>query len=252
MIQKSKKINKKSDLTLVIPCFKESDRLPIFLSSLIKNMPQDIRYVIVDDGSPIADYNLLLERVKPFLSQKVSLLRYEKNRGKGGAIEFGLEHANTEYVGFLDADGSIPDYEVINLWQYTKMHPDLDLILSSRIKLLGKQIDRTLKRHLSGRIFVTYLNFLFNVPVYDSQCGYKIFKKSLFNSIQVNIINKRWLWDTELVILSYLNGYKCIEIAIDWKDVQGSKVSLFSDAIKMALGLWNFKKLIVNPRGNKI
>ncbi len=241
MIKKSNNLIKKIELTIIIPSYKESDRLPIFLSSLIKNMPQDIRFIIVDDGSPIKDYNLLLERVKPFLSQKVSLLRYEKNRGKGGAIEFGLEHANTEYVGFLDADGSIPYYEVINLWQYTKMHPDLDLILSSRIKLLGKQIDRTLKRHLSGRIFVTYLNFLFNVPVYDSQCGYKIFKKSLFNSIQVNIINKRWLWDTELVILSYLNGYKCIEIAIDWKDVQGSKVSYLIDSLFILIDIFKFK-----------
>jgi dolichyl-phosphate beta-glucosyltransferase len=245
MIKKSKKSSQNSGLTIVIPSFKEAERLPLFLSTLTKNMPNDISYIIVDDGSPIDDFNLLCERVKPFLNPNVSLLRYDINRGKGGAIEFGLEHANTEYVGFLDADGSIPHYEVINLWEYTKSNLHLDLILSSRIKLLGKQIDRSIKRHISGRIFVTYLNFLFNVPVYDSQCGFKIFKLSLYNSIKSKIINKRWLWDTELLILSYLNGFKCAEVAIDWKDVQGSKINLISDAIKMAFGLWDFKKKIL-------
>lgn len=249
MIKKIKKSSKKSShkvrLTIVIPSFKEADRLPVFLSSLTENRPDDISYIIVDDGSPIEDFNLLVERVRPYLNSQVTLLRYETNRGKGGAIEFGLEHANTEYVGFLDADGSIPHYEVINLWEFTKSNLHLDLILSSRIKLLGKQIDRSIKRHISGRIFVTYLNYLFNVPVYDSQCGFKIFKLSLYNSIKSKIINKRWLWDTELLILSYLKGFNCAEVAIDWKDVQGSKINLISDAMKMALGLWNFKNKIL-------
>jgi dolichyl-phosphate beta-glucosyltransferase len=236
--------NKKPNyqLTIVIPSYKESIRLPIFLSTLAHVLPKEMNLIIVDDGSPKEDFQSLKDKIAPFLNEQIQLLRYEKNRGKGGAIEFGLEHTDAPWLGFLDADGSISATEVLYLWNFAKSQNNFDLVLSSRIKLLGKTIDRTFKRHFFGRIFVTYMNFLFHVPVYDSQCGYKIFRKSLYESVKNQILNKRWLWDTELVILSYKSKFNCIEIPIDWQDIPGSKISLISDSIKMALGLWEFKK----------
>ncbi len=240
----SKSNLEKSVLTLVIPAFRESERLPKFLKTLLDQLPKDIHIIIVDDGSPATDFEILESQLQELKHPQIELLRYPINRGKGGAIEYGLEHSKSKWVGFLDADGSIPAYEVLALWTYAKNHEDVDFILSSRINLLGKNINRTFKRHLFGRIFVTYLSLLFQVPVYDSQCGFKIFKATVFKKIAHLIQNKRWLWDTELIILAHKFGSKMIEIPIDWKDVPGSKINLISDSLKMALGLWNFKNFL--------
>jgi glycosyltransferase involved in cell wall biosynthesis len=103
-------------LTIIIPCYKEVDRLPLFLNDLYTQLNHlDINFIIVDDGSPIEDFNKMKNLIDPFLSEKFKLLRYEKNLGKGGAISYGLTHASSDYIGFVDADGSIPFYEIENI-----------------------------------------------------------------------------------------------------------------------------------------
>lgn len=169
------------------------------------------------------------------------MIRLEKNFGKGGAIEFGIENTKGEILSFLDADGSISKDEVQNCIEYFFSHPEIDLLISSRIKMLGKRIQRSLKRHLSGRIFITIFNYLFNVPAYDTQCGFKIFKKEKYNLVKELILNKSWTWDTELIILFYLKKFNIIEYPISWHDEAGSKVSLFKDSFRMFFSLIKFK-----------
>jgi dolichyl-phosphate beta-glucosyltransferase len=230
-------------LTIIIPCYKEVDRLPLFLNDLYTQLNHlDINFIIVDDGSPIEDFNKMKNLIDPFLSEKFKLLRYEKNLGKGGAISYGLTHASSDYIGFVDADGSIPFYEIENIANYMKNNYQIDMLIASRILMLGKKIERKFLRHLSGRLFSTMLNAIFPMKVYDSQCGFKIFSKLKYEKINNFITDKRWLWDTQLLILFYISSFNIIEYPVDWKEQPGSKVKIISDSINMFLGLIKFKK----------
>lgn len=232
-------------LTIIIPCYKESNRLPEYLGDIHKNLNNlEVKFIIVDDGSPLEDFIKMESLIKPYLNDKINLLRYERNLGKGGAISFGISNTQSEYVGFLDADGSIPFYEVKNLIDNLHKNREIDMLVASRILMLGKKIERNFLRHLIGRLFSTFLNILFPMNVYDSQCGFKIFSKNKYTEISKYITDYRWLWDTQVLILFYLFNFKIIEYPIDWKEKSGSKLVIFVDALKMLWGLLEFKKKI--------
>lgn len=41
--------NSPAELTLIIPCFNESNRLPSFLETFVKDIPQSLKIIIIDD-----------------------------------------------------------------------------------------------------------------------------------------------------------------------------------------------------------
>jgi glycosyltransferase involved in cell wall biosynthesis len=238
-------INKKK-IVIIIPCYKEQDRLPQYLSELKKFVSiYDLQFVIVDDGSPEVLYNKLKLNIEPYLSESIVLLHYPTNKGKGFAISYGIDNSNSEIIGFLDADGSIPDYEVGRLInQFINEISEIDMLIASRIMILGKKINRKFHRHFMGRIFISYLNYLFPMKVYDSQCGLKLFKRQNYEIVKNQIHDFRWLWDTQLLILFYYNHFKNIEVPIDWNEIGQSRVNIFKDSALMFMGLIKFKKKI--------
>lgn len=243
----------KIDFTIIIPCYKEHERLPKFLenlSILIKN--SNIKILIIDDGSPENYFDLLKTNVSKFLNKNIELHHYEKNIGKGHAIAYGINLAKTKYVGFLDADGSIGEKEVFRMVNYFRKNSEIDMLISSRIAMLGRTIDRKISRHVTGRIFATISNILFPIQVYDSQCGFKLFSKAKYENVKNKIIDNQWLWDTQLLILFYYSGFKILEFPIDWSEKENSKIRFFRDALKMFFGLIKFKKQLEFNGAKKI
>lgn len=217
----------------------------MFLISLKEIIEKyELEILIIDDGSPIEDFKKLELSIRTLLNEKTKLFRSEKNLGKGGAIEFGIQKSKGEILAFLDADGSISKEEVKNCLDYFLKNQEIDLLMTSRIKMLGKTVKRSFKRHFSGRVFITFFNFLFSIPAYDTQCGFKVFKKEKFEMVKTYIQDKRWTWDTELVILFCLYKFNVIEFPVSWKDTDGSKINLLNDSWKMFYSLLKFKKYL--------
>ena len=229
-------------ITLVIPSYCESERLPNYLGILAGTIPRDMKLIIVDDGSPEQEFLSMQTKIAKYLSHQVELMRYEKNKGKGGAIEFGLENAKTPWLGFLDADGSIPAHEVNRLWSLAKEENRIELLMSSRKPAPAYTVVQDPVRKILRKIFVSYLRLLFRSQIHDSQCGYKIFSRNFYQESKEHLMDKGWLWDTELVILAQTFGKKILEIPIDWSEKRGSKMHVCTDSIRMLRGLWRFKK----------
>lgn len=233
-------------LTIVIPCYNEQDRFPIFFQQLCKDLEgvNDIQIFIIDDGSELVNYNTMVDKIQKIPSQlNYKLIRYEKNKGKGFAISKGIEEANTDYVGFVDADGAVPGYEILNLWNYLKNNPNVDYVSGARIIMLGKKVYKSFPRHISSRIFATYFTLIYGIKMYDPQCGLKLFKKSAYLQVFSSIQDFRWLWDTQLTVLLHKKKYNLEEIPIDWKEVRGSKVSILKDSISMFFKLLHYRKI---------
>jgi len=240
----------KIGLSLIIPAYNEKDRLPVYFHSLIavlKQLPCKAEVLIVDDRSRFADqevYRSLANEEKDW----VKVLSFEENRGKGAAIKAGFQQAQGEWVGFVDADGATSAEEVFRLINVAIHSPrdggrrlgdtKLDAVFGSRIKLLGRAISRSPVRHATGRIFATLTARLFNIPVYDSQCGCKFFWKKSFIPVFEESTETGWLIDVELIALAYRKGLKMLEVPVSWHDVSGSKINLFSDGITMITGLF--------------
>jgi glycosyltransferase involved in cell wall biosynthesis len=236
-------------LTIVIPSFNEKDRLPQFLKKLVN---QDIikkvsTIIVVDDGSLKESAEIIACLCEDLKRQDIDIefCRRSINGGKGAAILTGIKRSKTAYVGFVDADGAVGSESIAEVVQKlinsNAQNQQIDGIIGSRIKMLGKDVKRSAVRHYIGRIFATYISLLLNIPVYDSQCGCKFFKSDILKPILPHITDQRWLFDTQVLILLYHLGYNIIEYPVDWRDIRGTKISLVKDSVKMFQMMLRFR-----------
>jgi hypothetical protein len=145
------------------------------------------------------------------------------------------QEAPCEYIGFWDADLATPLSAIPQFLEVIEGHPHLHMIFGSRIRLLGRTIRRNPARHYLGRIFATAASKTLSLPIYDTQCGAKIFKATpdLAQVLALPFIS-RWIFDVEIIArYIQLRGREfCFnsiyEFPLDsWEDVAGSKVGPF-------------------------
>lgn len=227
---------------LVIPCYNDSARLGRVLPELcqsVRRVPMQVSLQVVDDGSTLANRTALGDLICemqvefPFLLPPIY---QQPNQGKGAAILRGWEVAvDPDWLGFLDADGAVPSYEVCRILSTLGHQPDDDAVcyFASRVKMRGKKMNRSFLRHLTGRIFATLVGAMIDPEVYDSQCGFKLIPVAAYRLVKPLLREKRFAFDVEL--LAALNHFGCPveEVPVDWSDIPGSKVSLVRDSIRM-------------------
>jgi len=88
---------------VVLPCLDEAAALPAVLAAL----PPGYHAIVVDNGSTDGSPDVA--------AAHGATVVYETRRGYGAAVHTGLEHARSEVVCFLDADGSLDPAELVPL-----------------------------------------------------------------------------------------------------------------------------------------
>lgn len=101
-------------VSIIVPVWNVEKYLPKCLDSLVNQTLEDIEIIIVNDESPDNSQKIIDRYLKKY-PHKVKALT-QKNGGQGSARNYGLEHAEGEYVGYVDSD----DY--IELDMYEKMY----------------------------------------------------------------------------------------------------------------------------------
>src|SRR5690606_18799800 len=99
------------------------------------------------------------------------------NEGKAEAVRRGMQVAfrrHPEYVGFWDADLATPLDEIGRFRAVLDRRSELQLVIGSRTRLLGRRIERKRSRTLLGRLFATVASRAVQLPVFDTQCGAKL------------------------------------------------------------------------------
>jgi dolichyl-phosphate beta-glucosyltransferase len=216
---------------VVVPCHNEAARLDMARFAALAESG-GVRLLFVDDGST-DDTGVLLSRLEG--SAGMDLIRLPRNMGKAEAIRRGLlrgldEGAST--LGYLDADLATPPEELLRMLELLDERDDLSFVLASRVALLGRHIKRRARRHYLGRVFATFASIFLRIPVYDTQCGAKVFRASpaIREALQTPF-RSSWVFDVEL-IGRLLRGSSTVdpvpleefeEMPLrEWRDVSGS------------------------------
>lgn len=242
--------NKK--VLVVVPCWRESTRLPIFLTELCRKLSelQDIKILVVDDGSGAAECvatQRIVDKIRLHHPQLAPPLLLPENLGKGGAVYAGWkQHENAEWLAFVDADGSCSASETKRLIELARSTPGTApaALFASRVKMLGRQVDRQFKRHLMGRIYATLVSELLHIPVYDSQCGLKLVPRAAFEKISNRLSIKGFAFDADLLVNLLDAGQDVVEVPIDWHETPGGKIQLIRDS-------WRMFRDVLRIRGNR-
>ena len=186
---------------IVVPCYNELNRIQLSEFSQFLSSNGSIFFCFVNDGSTDGTQQKLADFVNcnPERSQLVNL---PKNQGKAEAVRQGintmLKTSEYQFVGYWDADLATPLTEIQRFIHKFKSNNELKAVCGSRILRLGSSIRRSVFRHYFGRIFATIVSEILNIPVYDTQCGAKIFLAEFAEFIFTEKFLSRWFFDVEL------------------------------------------------------
>ncbi|MEA1909727.1 MAG: dolichyl-phosphate beta-glucosyltransferase [Patescibacteria group bacterium] len=222
---------KNPKLTVIIPTFNESNRITETLESVrefLITQSYDHEVIIVDDGS-VDD---TVEKIKEYTQEDANfkIITYQPNKGKGNAVKTGVLNAKGEYVVYMDADNSTKISEVDKLWPHTK---DYDVVFGSRHHPEATiHIRQAIHRIILSRLSNLLIRVLLLPNIYDTQCGFKLFKtdvaKKVFSKNRLN----RFGFDFEVLAMSRNMGYKIKEVGVDWYNDSDSKVRAGREALR--------------------
>lgn len=197
-----------------------------------------VNFLFVDDGS--TDDTLSVLRAACKESRSLDVVGMASNVGKGEAVRFGmlhvLNHCRTDLVGYWDADLATPLNEIGRFLRRFAQEESIAAVFGARVQLLGRRVCRSATRHYLGRIYATIASWALDLPVYDTQCGAKMFRciPSLRDSLEGRF-ESRWAFDVELMARLLDRGVdpSCLfEIPLEsWTDIPGSKLGLLESLV---------------------
>lgn len=228
--------------TIIVPCYNEAERLDLDQFSCFMKQHPEFFFLFVNDGSSDNTGELL----KKFCSNHAGadLLELKKNCGKAEAVRAGMLHAKefpVTFIGFYDADLATPLEEFCEMLALAR--ENTLFISGCRIMRLGSTIVRKTSRHLLGRVFATAASWHTDLPVYDTQCGAKIYHiRTIEKAFQRPFVTK-WFFDVEILrrLISVYGREQLIDNSVEyplhcWIEKSGSKLRLFailSDFIRL-------------------
>jgi dolichyl-phosphate beta-glucosyltransferase len=238
---------------IVVPCYNEADRLNSDAFKTYLEGPDSASVIFVNDGS--TDQTLaLLKRFAEEMPAKVRVFDKQPNAGKAEAVRYGMLQAlntpDAAYIGFWDADLATPLDAVADLLGVLISLPKVEIVLGSRVRLMGRHIERQPARHYLGRVFATFASIILGLPLYDTQCGAKLFRvtPSLVKILDQPFLS-RWIFDVEMIarfVRLHPDHGQIDELVYEfplycWRDIPGSK--LRSRDFYRAIGeLWTIKR----------
>lgn len=238
-------------ICIVIPFYNEEKRFPVSEFNEFYNNTEDVAFCLVNDGSKDKTLDLL-NGLKLGMEERIMVHNLSINSGKAEAVRQGMLKSagwkNFEAIGYFDADFSTPLEEVFLLYDNLKKNPSYKIAFGSRVRRLGATIERTTKRHYFGRVFSTVASLILHLPVYDTQCGAKLFTKDVIKELFHAPFISRWLFDVEIfarfIKSEGIDKVKksMIEVPLNcWEEKGESKISFF-DFVKVPLELIKIKK----------
>jgi thiamine biosynthesis lipoprotein len=215
------------DLALVLPCWRESKRLPGFLPGLCESVSASglrVEVIVSDDGSPPAEREAtsrFVETLRPRFSFLRPLAGDTVHRGKGGAICAGWRAATpgVAVLAFVDADGAVPPDDVVAFLRAALAQPD-QMFAATRVA--GSKVTRTLHRRIASRAFAAWARLWTGTSVHDPQCGLKAIPAAMFARHEWR--EEGFALDLELLTVARCDGIAVNEFPVRWREVGRSRL----------------------------
>jgi len=168
--------------------------------------------------------------------------------GKGGALIEGLKLAPTaDLVGYVDADGATSPQAFHELAK--RCRGRIDCVIGSR--WLPDSVlhqTQTWVRRAFSRCFHLIVEVLFLMGFKDTQCPAKVARRAAIEKVHSQLQTADLAFDVNLLYVLKREGFNVIEVATDWTDKIGSKVtqSLLRSSLVMFLSVVRLR-LVYSP-----
>jgi dolichol-phosphate mannosyltransferase len=192
-------------LDVVLPAYNEADTIRKVVSNfndeIITKLPS--RLVVAEDGSYDGTKEIL-QSLKDELS--ISLFSTPVRKGYTRGVGDALKRCNAPWIFFSDSDGQ---YSPSSFWQLWENRGEYDMII-------GRKLHRSegIHRTILSKGFHGITNNLFGLKLHDADCGFRLIRKSLIDSVLGNVNSLEYSFWAELTIRASLQGFRILEVPI--------------------------------------
>ena len=164
-------------LDLIIPLYNESASLPSFHASLLHalaNLPYDLRFLYIDDGSEDDTGKLLAEMARA--DARVQPIALSRNFGHQAALTAGLDAASADAVVMLDGDGQHPPAlvpELVRLFE-----AGYEVVQTTRLDPGGLRFKRA-----TGAGFYWLINRLGETRIPEGAADFRLLSRDAVNAL---------------------------------------------------------------------
>ena len=224
-------------LTILLPVYNEARRIQRGLDCAKqlsdKLTPHcNVEILVVDDGSTDGSTDSLPHNVR---------LLKRPHLGKGATVRAGLEFSTSEWTLFTDIDWSVPIETVYQLIVKGLQSP-ADIIIASREISGATRIAEPPWRHLLGKVFNRWVQWMLLAGYMDTQCGCKMLRRSAIDTVVPLMKEDGWAFDVELLLIANLKGFNVSEFAVPWVYQSQSKIQVWRDGLQMAQAVWRMRQ----------
>ncbi|HVS47063.1 MAG TPA: glycosyltransferase [Verrucomicrobiae bacterium] len=201
-------------ISVIMPAYNEARHIVDNIREVVQTLSDlayDYEIIVVDDGS---GDNTYLHAVKVLMQhpEKVRIVRYDVNCGKGNALICGTTYAIGKYVVFLDADIDLHPVQLPVLFEIM-VAKDADVVIGSKRHPLSNVVYPPIRR-LYSSVYFALVRALFGLPLRDTQTGLKVFKMAVLRKVFPRVLVKRFAFDVEVLALAHRYGFKVVDAPV--------------------------------------
>jgi glycosyltransferase involved in cell wall biosynthesis len=235
-------------LSVLMPAYNEAGTIGDVLEAL-KALDYELEIVVVDDCS--SDETAAIVTTLAQGDERITLLRHERNRGKGAAVRTALARSTGAVVIIQDADAEYDPTDIPSL---------VDLILAGRAdavygsRLRGGQPQRAhLFWHYAGNRFLSLLTgMLFNTTLSDMEVGYKAIRGDIARGLQ--LVSDDFCIEPEITArIVSIPDIRIYEVPIAYYGrtfAEGKKIT-WRDGLRAVWALWRFRLVTWRERPDR-
>lgn len=199
-------MKKLNSLSIFLPAYNEEKNISSTIYQVLEIAPkisEKFEILIINDGSKDSTSEIV-ENLS-LKEKRIKLISHQTNLGYGAALKSGIYASQFDYITYMDSDGQFDFSEVNNLLNFIDGY---DVVIGYRIKRADKFI-----RRLNGHLWTSLVNLLLGLNFKDIDCGFKLLKKEVIDSIPKLQSNGATI-SAELLIKAKKKGFKIKQVGL--------------------------------------
>ncbi len=235
IIRKSTFKNKHHKLSksIIVPAKNEEGNLPTLINR-IPDLGENNEIVISCGASEDKTFEVASSLASDFYNIKV--IKQSKD-GKANAVWEALEYSSNQVIAILDADISVDPETLSDFFELIETNK-ADFVNGTRLVYAMEKGSMRFLNNLGNRIFQFIITLIIRLPLTDSLCGTKVFKRELYEKIklwQSTIKVPDPFCDFDLLFSAAFVGQKILEVPIHYRARTYGKTQIkrFKDGFKL-------------------
>ena len=168
------------NLSIIIPAFNEEESIKPLVNLIFKNLDknlEDFEIILIDDGSNDKTWDEIVNISNKF--ENIVSIKLLENYGKSDALDAGFKVCKGNYVLTMDADLQDDPSEILPLYS---------MIIENKYDLVSgwkKKRNDPLTKTIPSKFFNLVTRLFSGIKLNDFNCGIKIYRKEVINSINL-------------------------------------------------------------------